>query len=153
MEPLSAIEQFTLVRLLKSSYFAYPVLNALHIASIGAVLTSVLLLDLSVLRVVKFPAEAVFQSFMRRVAVIAFAAAATTGLALFSVRATHYAVHPVFVTKLALIALAGLNLLLFAMLEARNGGATPTVGMRLSAGLSILVWIGVLLAGRLIGFW
>ena len=152
MDLFSTIEQSALARLLRSSFIAYPVLSALHIAAIGGVLTSVLLLDLAVLRLVRAPARPTVHRFMRKLALAAFACAVATGLLLFAVRATAYATLPVFLTKLVLIALAGGNFLIFLMLEARNGKARPSRGMRASAILSILAWCGVLLSGRLIGF-
>lgn len=48
-EFLAGIEQLALVRGLKASFVAYPIVNALHIMAIGALLTSVGLMDLSVL--------------------------------------------------------------------------------------------------------
>jgi len=152
MDLFSTIEQSALARLLRSSFIAYPVLSALHIAAIGGVLTSVLLLDLAVLRLVRAPARPTVQRFMRKLALAAFAGAVATGLLLFAVRATAYATLPVFLTKLGLIALAGVNFVVFLMLDARNGKARPSRGMRTSAILSILTWCGVLLSGRLIGF-
>ena len=45
---LASIEQLALVRVLKTSFVAYPIVNALHILSIGALLTSVMLMDLRI---------------------------------------------------------------------------------------------------------
>ena len=44
-EFLAGIEQLAFVRGLKASFVAYPIVNALHIMAIGALLTSVLLMD------------------------------------------------------------------------------------------------------------
>ena len=49
MEFFEGIEQLGAVHLLKASFFAYPVVNALHITAIGTVFTSVMLLDLRIL--------------------------------------------------------------------------------------------------------
>jgi hypothetical protein len=90
---------------------------------------------------------------LRRVALAAFAGAVLTGAALFSVRATEYAILPVFWAKMTLILLAGLNLSLFFMLaRARAVDAKPTFGERLTASLSAMLWAGVLVCGRFIGF-
>ncbi len=153
MEALSAIEQLGAVRLLKSSFYAYPLVNALHIAAIGALFTSVWLMDLRVLGAFRTVPEHPFLALMRRVAISAFAGAALTGAALFSIRATEYAGMPVFWAKMGLILLAGLNLLLFAMLARKRPPQAPAgSGERLAASLSALLWTGVLLCGRFIGF-
>lgn len=152
MEFLEAIEHLGPVRLLKISFIAYPVVNAVHIAAIGALFTSVLLMDLSVLGAIRSVPSAKFVALLRRVAFGAFAVAVLTGLALFSIRATDYVGNPVFLAKLGLIVLAILNFLAFAMLESRKSfkGTSPALGAL--AVSSILLWSGVLLAGRFIGF-
>lgn len=151
MEFLQSIEQLGPVLLLKSSFIAYPVVNALHIAAIGTLFGSVLLMDLSVLgRVRSIPRERLV-ALLRRVALTAFVLAVLTGLALFSVQATNYVRNPAFLVKLALIALAGLNLLTFTALDRKPTGESSPA-LRILAVVSILAWSGVLLAGRFIGF-
>lgn len=154
MEFLSAIEQLGLVRLLKSSFYAYPVVNALHIAAVGALFTTVWLMDLRLLGWLRAVPETPFVALMRRVALLAFVCALASGLALFSIRASDYAVLPVFLAKMALILLAGANFVLFLWLEQRRpaGIAVASTGQRAAAGLSALLWTAVLLAGRFIGF-
>ena len=68
MEFLQAIEQLGPVRLLKSSFLAYPAVNALHIAAIGALFTSVLLMDLAVLGAIRSVPREKFVALLRRVA-------------------------------------------------------------------------------------
>ena len=152
MELLHAIEQLALVRLLKSSFIAYPIVNALHSAAIGTLFGSVLLMDLSVLGVVRsIPSERLV-ALLRRVAFGAFAVAVLTGFTLFSIQARHYAENPAFLLKLALIALALLNFVVFTTLTRRSPAAGTSPAIRISAIISLLTWSGVLLAGRFIGF-
>jgi hypothetical protein len=151
VELLQAIEQLGPVRLLKSSFLAYPAVNALHIAAIGALLTSVLLMDLAVLGTIRsLPREKVV-TLMRRVALAAFVLAAMTGATLFSVQATTYARNPAFLLKLCLIGVAILNVFAFTALD-RKDPAGPSPALRACAVASILIWIGVLSCGRFIGF-
>jgi len=152
MEFLQAIEQLGFVRLLKTSFFAYPIVNALHIAAIGALFTSVLLMDLAVLGAVRSIPREKLVALLRRVALTAFVVAVLTGLTLFSVRAMHYAQTQVFLIKIGLIGLAILNFLTFTSLDSRVENDTPSFALRLSAVASILLWSGVLLCGRFIGF-
>lgn len=149
MEPFQAIEQLTFVRVLKASFVAYPVVNAVHIAAIGALLTSVTLLDLRILGALRTLPERPFMVLMRRAALLAFGVAALSGLLLFSVRASHYAQLPVFLAKMVLIALAGTNFVVFAAVESGKGHRRA---LRLLAVLSIMLWCAVLLCGRFIGF-
>ena len=90
-----------------------------------------------------------------RVAACGLTLAATTGFLLFSTRPLAYAENPAFLLKLGLIALGLVNV---AVLHANStwhialaGGPTHT-SLRVAAGTSLLVWAGVILAGRWIGF-
>ncbi|MCV3239167.1 hypothetical protein [Mesorhizobium sp. ZC-5] len=150
MEFLEALEQSGLARAFKTSFFAYPIVNALHILSIGAVLTSVMLMDLYVLGAIRAVAKAPFMALLRRVALIAFCGALVTGFAMFAIKATNYAAMPVFLAKMTLVALAALNFLFFLRLDRQ--AEMPSKWIRVSAMTSLGLWIGALLCGRFIGF-
>jgi hypothetical protein len=148
MEFWEAIEQFGAVRAVKSSFFTYPIVNALHIMSIGALWTSVLLMDLRVLGAFSSVERAPFVRLLRRVALAAFCGALLTGPLMFAIRASEYAAMPVFLAKMGLIVLAGLNFILFQ----RLAGGNEKEGLQLPAAASIVLWTAVLFAGRFIGF-
>jgi hypothetical protein len=152
MEFFQAIEQLGAVRLLKSSFVAYPVINALHIAAIGALLTSVLLMDLSVLGAIRAIPREKLVALLRRVALAAFGVAVLTGVTMFSIQATDYVRNPVFLVKLGLIVIAALNFAAFTALDRRRPSGEADAALRMLAVTSILLWSGVLFAGRLIGF-
>ena len=149
MDLLAWLEQSALARALKTSFVVYPLVNAAHIAAIGTLFAGVLLMDLRILgRFQAIPAEP-FVALLRRVALTAFIFAVVTGVLMFSIRATEYAAIGVFLAKMALILLAGLNFLLFMRIENRDPAAPALQGL---AVLSILLWSGVLVCGRFIGF-
>lgn len=148
---LAGIEQLAFVRGLKASFVAYPIVNALHIMSIGALLTSVWLMDLRVLGAFRSLPQAAFIALLRRTALGAFGGALVTGSLLFSVRAREYAGMPIFLAKMTLILLAGVNFLAFMRLV--RGGEEPAGGIVIIlAVLSLVLWTSVLFAGRFIGF-
>ncbi|RUZ74259.1 hypothetical protein EN943_24445 [Mesorhizobium sp. M7A.F.Ca.US.006.01.1.1] len=150
-EFLAGIEHLALARWLKASFIAYPVVNALHIMSIGALLTSVVLMDLRICGAFRSLPQAAFVAVLRRIALAAFAGALVTGSLLFSVKASTYAAMPVFLAKMALILLAGVNFLAFMRFRRATGGDEPVGGIALAV-LSMLLWTSVLFAGRFIGF-
>ncbi|MGX9574778.1 DUF6644 family protein [Mesorhizobium sp. f-mel] len=150
-ELLAGIEQLALVRALKASFVTYPIVNALHIMSIGALLTSVWLMDLRVLGAFRSLPYAAFIALLRRTAFAAFAGALVTGSLLFSVRASEYAAMPIFLTKMTLILLAGANFLVF-MRRAKGGDESAGGTVTILAVLSLVLWTSVLFAGRFIGF-
>lgn len=150
-ELLAGIEHLALARWLKGSFIAYPIVNALHIMSIGALLTSIVLMDLRICGAFRSLPYAAFVALLRRVALAAFAGALVTGSLLFSVKANTYAAMPVFLAKMALILLAGVNFFAFLRFRRATGGGEPA-GSAILAVLSVLLWTSVLFAGRFIGF-
>ncbi|MER9363115.1 hypothetical protein [Mesorhizobium sp. M0500] len=147
----AGIEQLALVRGLKASFVAYPIVNALHIMSIGALLTSVWLIDLRILGAFRSLPQAAFVALLRRTALGAFGGGLVTGSLLFSVRASEYAAMPIFLAKMTLILLAGANFLVF-MRGARGGDQSAGGAATMLAVLSLVLWTSVLFAGRFIGF-
>src|SRR5262249_15731163 len=78
-----------------------------------------------------------------------------TGIEFFVTDPFMYWPNPAFRLKLALIVLAGLNALLFTVLNRRHrlvlaDGKDPSAYVRLTAGLSLSLWLCVLLLGRLL---
>ena len=152
---LRAIEGLWLAAALRTSFIAYPLVNALHVLSLGVLVTTVGLMDLRVLgRFSAFDGHS-FIAALRPLAYGAFAGTAATGFALFSIRASEYAFNPAFQLKLALIVVAGLNLALFqragrGRAMALRGGFSVTE--RVTAAASLILWPGVLAAGRFVGF-
>lgn len=152
VEFLALLEQLPPVQALKSSFFAYPIVNALHIMSIGTLWSSVLLMDLRILGAAASLPYKPFMRLLRKVALIAFGGAVLTGLSMFAVKATEYAAMPVFLAKMALILLAGANFLLFVRLAGKDIQPENNRKFRFPAVLSMVLWSGVLVAGRFIGF-
>ncbi|MGE0282803.1 MAG: DUF6644 family protein [Rhizobiaceae bacterium] len=150
---LAGLEQLGLVKAVKTSFFAYPLINAMHIASIGALLTSVVLMDLRLLgRFGDLPEQRLVE-LMRRLALGGFVVAAMTGAIMFAVRASDYAATPLYWAKMGLIILAGLNFLVFLNLDRHRAWGAELSGIaRLPVLASLILWPCVLIAGRFLGF-
>ncbi|SDG22724.1 hypothetical protein [Pelagibacterium luteolum] len=147
---LEAIESLPLAIYLRRDLFAYPIVNALHILSLGMLVTSAVLMDARVLGAGRaVPLDAAI-GVLRPVAIAALAVALVTGALLFSVRPGEYAGNPVFLTKLGLIGLALANAGFFVF--GRRHLWPESAVTRVSATVSILLWISVLFAGRAIAF-
>lgn len=146
------IERLPAVAALKFSFYVYPLVNALHILAIGATVTCVLLMDLRILGLLGFADRETFLKAMREAIATAFPVAVLTGLALFSIRAQEYATNPAFVAKMALLALAGLNLWAFRSVAESVDAAPYPAGARALALTSMVLWVSILVAGRFIGF-
>ena len=86
----------------------------------------------------------------------ALSVAVVTGAGMFMTRAATYIEHPPFQIKLVLLLLAGINMALFQFrtfrdIEAWDNAAGTPVAARVAGATSLLLWAGVVLAGRWIG--
>jgi hypothetical protein len=77
--------------------------------------------------------------------------AAVTGFLLFSVRAQEYAANPLFLPKMALIAVGTISALAAHRAAVFRGDAGNRHAVR--GGLSIIAWLGALACGRLLAFY
>lgn len=132
-----------LIAALRISPILYPLLSATHIVGLALLFGAIAVFDIGVLRSGAIERDRV----ELRVARVGFAVAVVTGLLLFAVRATHYAENQAMQAKLALIALALLNI---ALLHRSAHG--PAAIARIGAAGSLGLWLAVIFAGRLIGF-
>ena len=86
----------------------------------------------------------------------AFLAAALTGGLMFVSRANDYWDNDFFRAKLILLAIAGLNMAAFHAVTWRTvsrweAGPAP-LAAKLAGGISLALWVGVVICGRWIGF-
>jgi hypothetical protein len=147
---LEALEAFGPAGFFRTSFILYPLVNALHILAIGAVVTSALLMDLRVLGVARgIPLDTVVR-YLRPVAISALVIAALTGLTLFSVQPLEYFGNPAFIIKMLLLTVAVANAIAFTSFRVHRHAEQAWA--KVMAILSIGLWISVAIAGRFIGF-
>jgi hypothetical protein len=155
VELLQALEAWSVAAALRRSTLLYPLVNAAHILGIGLLIGAIATLDLRVLGLFRAAPLPVLGPPLVRVAAAGLGLALATGVLLFAVRPAEYAANPAFLAKLGLI-LGGLSNVLALRLGTgwRGALAGEPVGppLRTAAALSLLVWLGVVLAGRWIAF-
>ncbi|MBY3211736.1 DUF6644 family protein [Rhizobium laguerreae] len=147
------IEALPLVRMIVTVPGLYPAISALHILGIALLLGCIVTVDLRLLGVFSAKLDEALPGLIR-VALAGFAVAATTGVLLVSVRIGHYAFNPAFLTKMAILLIAGTNAL---VLRLGAGSADVRDGLgpshaRLAAGLSLALWTSAVFSGRWIAF-
>lgn len=86
-----------------------------------------------------------------------FALQVVTGMLLFSSEAVKLYANPAFRLKMLLIFLAGVHALVFQCTVYRGVASwddrtVPPLGAKVSGFISLLLWIGIVAAGRFIGF-
>lgn len=136
----------------------FPLIESIHVIAICLVVGTILALDLRLLGLASVgrPVSRLANAILP-VTWGAFAIAATSGFLLFISNATKYLANGYFDAKMILICTAGLNMVIFHAVGARDmpqweKQARPPLAARLAGGLSILLWIAVVACGRWIGF-
>ena len=135
----------------------FPFLESIHVLAIGFVVGSILMVDLRLLGVAALDyAASRMASELIPWTWGAFCIAAVTGAGMFSTRATAYIENPAFQTKLVLLLLACANMAFFQFRTFRDIGswdtsAVPPTAARVAGAVSLLLWGGVVLAGRWTG--
>lgn len=133
-------------------------IESVHLLGMTALLGTIGALDLRLLGWA-LTRESVFHLARRLLpfAWAAFGVQVLTGFLLFSSEAVKLSTNPAFRWKLLLLFLAGLHALLFQRILARdaerwNRNGSPPLRVRVAGLVSLLLWTGVVVAGRFIGF-
>ena len=153
----SMLHPAALSRELRASIWVYPLVNTGHVDGIALRFGAIAPLDLRLLGCWKrVPLEHLAGTLVP-VAITGLVLAVSTGALLFSTKPLDYVVEPLFGIKMALLGAAGLNALLLRRspqwkLIGVAAGAALRPGWRVAAVVSIVLWLGVITAGRLIGY-
>jgi hypothetical protein len=146
---IAHIEGSALAAAIRTSLWAYPALEAVHIAAIGSLFGSLLLLELRVFGAGRGIALPALSTFAARTALAGFGVAAASGGLMWSSDAAVLSANPAFRAKLVLITLAGVNAALFL---GRRSAVRHDGVARLQALVSLVLWAAVIGAGRLIAY-
>lgn len=137
---------------LRVSTYVYPIILSLHLTAIAFSGGLIFVTDMRLLGVtLKNVAASKVIASLRLPKQIGFAVVVTCGLLLASSKAEEYYYNWFFWSKMSLLALAGVHGLLFGKSVYHN----PSDKMphaKLAAWLSLLLWTGVMICGRGIGY-
>jgi hypothetical protein len=135
----------------------FPLLESIHIVAATFVLGSILMVDLRLLGLAarRHPLSRIIKEVVPWT-IGAFAVAAVAGFGLFVTQASRYAGNRAFQVKVVLLVLAVANMAAFHLITRRGIAAWDTTEItsasaRLAGGLSLALWVGVMLAGRWVG--
>lgn len=152
---LAAVGASGVAVFLRSSQYVYPLVNAAHILGFALLVGTIAALDARILGFARGIRLDEASRLLLPFTIGGLLLAIVTGAALFSVKPEEYAANPVFLVKLGLIVLAVANALSLRVRPAWRAalaGGTVTPGVRVTAVLSLCLWVAVLVAGRLIAF-
>jgi hypothetical protein len=156
-ELAAALQDTAIATALRQSFWVYPLVNAAHIVGLALLFGAIVPLDLRLLGLWRKVPLAAMSRILLPVALAGLVLAVPTGALLFAVRATEYAVMPLFWLKFSLIAGAIANALLLrfslawtAHEHSELAGTMPR--LQVAGALSIGLWLAVIVAGRMIGY-
>lgn len=158
MTPLASlfhwIRDTSLATSVRESALAYPVIMSLHLTSIAVFGGMILLTDLRLLGVA-LPSTPVPELIrqLRWWKRAGFVVMVTCSLLLASAKADQYYLNPYFQLKMALLILVGVHGLVFRRSLYENPGQPDRTLARTAACLSLVLWLGVLSAGRWIAYY
>ena len=154
---IHTLEASGLGRFMREALYAYPVTEAIHIASLALLFGSIVIVDLRLLGLGRAIPLMALLRFALPWSLAGFVLAATTGLLMFSAHPGEFLTQPVFLLKMGLILAGGINAALLhkgplrALADAPVDRPMPR-RIRAAAGLSILMWLGVIACGRLLAY-
>lgn len=151
------IENQPLILSFTESLFAYPVIQGVHVLALAFAVGLLALADLRLAGwLLPQHSERVLVSTLRPWFIGGFSVLLVTGVLLFLPKATALYKHPLFLVKLGLIALAGLNAFWFELNFRRASVGSAAVWSYLSpraAGLvSLGLWVTIIVLGRLLAY-
>lgn len=142
---------------IRQSIWLYPMLEIVHITGIVLLAGPAFMFDLRLLGFSKkLPVSALAQHLLpwsRRGLLLII----PSGLLLFITNATALGYDPVFWIKMSLLVVAGLNALAFhnftfRSVSAWNENAIMPPAAKITAGISIIVWLVIIACGRLLAY-
>ena len=152
------LEQTLVGTTIRESLWLFPVIETIHIFGIILLVGATSILDLRLMGLT-FRDEPVSKLAARFIpwAVAGFVIQVTTGLLLFSSEATKMYGNWGFKIKMSLIVVAGLNALIFHSIAYRSVGKwdrdpVGPLSARAAGLVSILLWFGIVAAGRWIAY-
>jgi hypothetical protein len=140
----------------RDSTWAFPALQSLHFIGMSLLIGVVGVIDLRVLGVARGLPIHPLHRFLP-LAFVGFGINLLTGIMFFCHDPYVYAFNPSFRIKMLLILLAGLNALWFRLgvfldVDKWGPGIEASRLAKIISALSLLIWIGVITAGRFIAF-
>ena len=158
MPLLKGIEVWGPSLAIRNSLFWFPLLEAVHVMGLAMVFGTIVVVDLRALGVASYQRRFnIVSDELLRWTWAAFVLTAMTGVLMFMANPVVYAGNTFFRIKLALLALAGVNMMVFQFTVGRSAAtwgearSAPLVG-KVACTLSLVLWVSIIFMGRFIGF-
>ena len=157
MSAAAALPVFPLTAVMKSSTWLFPLVETLHIWGFVFLVGSVVMFDLRVLGLARDISVKALARFLLPISLLAVLIVIPSGVLLFATQPNEMLTNRVFMVKLLLICLSAGNALAFHMGPYTTVAswdvdrAAPPMA-RVMTALSILLWLSVMLCGRMLAY-
>jgi hypothetical protein len=151
------VEALAIAKAMRENLWLYPSVEIVHIVGFVVLAGAVVMFDLRVLGVSKaIPVRALARHLLPW-SLAALLLVVPAGLAMFSAHAGDFLNNRAFQLKMALLLAAGLNAAYFhtspyATVKDWDVGVSAPLAAKVSALLSILIWIAIIACGRLLAY-
>jgi hypothetical protein len=157
MTAMGAIEASGLGVAMRQSLWLYPIVEIVHITGLALLFGSIAILDLRLLGVSRAVSVRALARHTLPWTAASFVLIVPSGMAMFTAHAGEFVSSPVFLLKMGLILLGGVNAAAFHVGLCREAaswdvGVLPPASVRWTAGLSLLIWVSVIACGRLLAY-
>jgi hypothetical protein len=159
MDILTLLETSWPARFAQNALWGFPILEICHLTGLTVVFGGMVMLDLRLLGLRRTWSAKQIQKWILPYVFGGFTVAFLSGFYLFIYQANRLAHDEAFLVKmLLLLPLAGLNALFMHFVAQRNievwdKDVMPPLLVRASAFLSLVLWVSILAAGRLIAYY
>ena len=157
MTPISPIEALPIARAMREWLWLYPIVEIVHITGIAVLVGSVAMLDVRILGASRGVSVRSLARHLLPWTLGALLLVVPSGLLMFTAHAGDFISNPAFQLKISLIFAAGMNALFFHLGPYQSAAAwdrdvAAPASAKLSAALSLLIWVGVISCGRLLAY-
>jgi hypothetical protein len=159
--PIGALEASALGQAMREWLWLYPSVETVHLIGIGLLFGSIAILDLRLLGLSRALPVRLLARHVLPWTAASFILIVPSGFLMFTAHASEFIESPVFVLKMGLILAAGLNAALFHAMVSPSRDVWDSDGMRklgpppsarVSAAVSLLIWMSVIACGRLLAY-
>jgi hypothetical protein len=157
-ELLAALEASRLAARIRESLYLFPLIESAHVIGLTMVFGTIAIVDLRLLGLAsaRRPFSRIASDTLKWTWA-AFALTVMTGLLMFTTNAGVYYHNFYFRAKMAMLACAGINILIFELtafrsLQRWDKDAAAPLAAKTVAAVSLVIWIGIIFLGRWVGF-
>jgi hypothetical protein len=148
------VSNLAIAAFVRDATWAYPILEVLHVIGLALVFAPIMLFDLRVLGFYRDMPIARWHRALLPWVYAGFTLNAVSGILMFASDAAEFAANQSFQVKIGLLAIAAVNAIYFEtrLRPSLYDGSAASNGAKVSAALSIIMWLAIITAGRMMAY-